>query len=178
MKVAIFQKNNLLCKLNGKFRHLWEAIRSWNWKEILMIGTVVFVIILFSYTAVSKLLDYEKFVFQMRLAPVPFMKTMAPVIGRVLPWIELALVVMLYKEKTRLLAYKASFVLMVLFEIYITWMKVVSVRTGITLPCTCGGILSRMGWEQHLFFNASVIVLLLLSIYWHRGKYPNKNNKP
>ncbi|MFC0318669.1 MULTISPECIES: MauE/DoxX family redox-associated membrane protein [Olivibacter] len=167
MKVTVLQDLGQ-GESKSKTQRYWDTARSWNWREIIMVGTAGFVILLFAYTGISKLLDYEKFVFQMRLAPVPLIKTVAPIIGRVLPWVELALAAMLYFENTRYFGYRASLVLMILFEIYISWMKIVSIKTGIHLPCTCGGIISSMGWLTHLIFNASVIVLLLLSTNWYK----------
>lgn len=151
-----------------KITQLREYLKTRDWKEIHITGTAVFVILLFSYTAVSKLSDYKTFVFQMQLAPLPLIKTVAPFIGRILPWVEIVLALMLSVERTRKLAAKIALILMILFEIYISWMQIVSIQTGIKLPCTCGGIISSLGWVQHLFFNALVILLLALSIHWQK----------
>ena len=125
-------------------------------------------ILLFMYTAVSKLFQQSVFVFQMRRAPLPLMYTLAPVIGWVVPIIELVLVALLYLNRTRLLGMVCSLMLLVSFEVYITGMKIMEMQTGIRLPCTCGGIISNMGWTAHLLFNAVFIFLLGLSIYNQR----------
>uniref|UniRef100_F4C139 Methylamine utilisation protein MauE domain-containing protein n=1 Tax=Sphingobacterium sp. (strain 21) TaxID=743722 RepID=F4C139_SPHS2 len=175
MKAAVIEKKNLLYRVRSKFHHLWGTVRSWNWNEIFSITVVFLTILLFSYTAISKLFGHEKFVFQMRLAPVPLIKSVAPIVGWVLPFVELILAFMLYKEKTRHNGFIASLVLMILFEIYITWMKVVSITTGVDLPCTCGGVISHMGWGQHLIFNAVFIVFLTLAIHWHKRQPLNRD---
>ncbi|MDX1365731.1 MAG: hypothetical protein R3243_16110, partial [Arenibacter latericius] len=41
-----------------------------------------------------------------------------------------------------------------------------------TLPCSCGGIISLLSWEQHLVFN---LVFLLLSIVGIIYSYHLKN---
>jgi hypothetical protein len=130
-------------------------------------------VLLFSYTASSKLIDYEKFVFQMRLAPLPVMKNVAPVLGWVMPVAEAMIVFGLLYKPLRLNALKASVVLIVLFELYITTM----LFSGRQLPCTCGGILSSMSWKEHLIFNAFFLFLGFLSIREELRKVPLWDNQ-
>src|SRR5699024_6776445 len=118
------------------------------------------------YTGVSKLLEYSKFVFQMQRVPLPLVQNLAPSLGWVVPIIEIALVAMLYFEKSRFWGLIGSLTLMVSFETYILWMKSLEVQLGIRLPCTCGGIISSMCWTEHLIFNAIFIILLALSTYF------------
>jgi len=130
-------------------------------------------IILFVYTATSKFLDYEKFVFQMRLAPVPFMKPLAPILGWTAPIVEMIIAIVLalgcftYSLKRRGLL--ASVILLSAFEIYI----IIMLLSGSPLPCTCGGIISQMGWKQHLIFNGFFIIGGILTI-----KYSEKPSAP
>jgi hypothetical protein len=136
-------------------------------KKLNFISLVVALyILLFSYTAVSKFLDYELFVFQMKLAPLPLMPTIAPIMGILLPLVECALCVLLLTDRWQVLALKLSVILMTNFEIYIVAM----LFTGKELPCTCGGIISTMGWKQHLLFNGFFIMIGLLAIYIHKYK--------
>lgn len=132
-----------------------QAILLWY-----IFGVAVLIIILFSYTGINKLLEYEKFVFQMRLAPLPILWPLAPIIGWLVPVAELVTVVGLYLNRTRILALRASLALMILFEVYIMWVR----STGLDLPCTCGGIISSMDWTTHFIFNAIVIVLIVLAL--------------
>lgn len=134
--------------------------------ELIITTTIVMVILLFMYTGVSKLLEYDKFVFQMRRAPHSFTQAWAPFLGRAVPLAELLLVLFLFLDKTRFWALIGSLILMVFFEVYIIWMKIIEVQTGIKLPCTCGGIISNMGWTAHLLFNAVFIFFLGLSVYY------------
>lgn len=122
---------------------------------------IAMIVLLFAYTAVSKLLDYQRFVFQMRLAPLPLMRTIAPVLGIVMPVIELMIVLGLLFKLFRLKALYATVALLAAFEVYITGMML----TGRHLPCTCGGIISEMGWGQHLLFNAVFIAIALWPIF-------------
>src|SRR5690606_16713410 len=77
-------------------------VKSRNWPEYLITVTVIATLLLFMYTAVSKLLNYDLFVFQMQLVPSDWLSTWAPFLGRAVPIIELVLVLLLYLNKTRL----------------------------------------------------------------------------
>ena len=139
---------------------------DFKFKDILKTITVILVIILFMYTGVSKLIEYNKFVFQMQRVPLPLIQNLAPTLGLAVPIIEIALVTMLYFDKSRFMGLIGSLTLMVSFETYIIWMKSLELQFGVRLPCTCGGIISNMGWTEHLIFNAIFIILLALSTYF------------
>jgi len=119
-------------------------------------------ILLFGYTAISKILEYNKFVFQMRLAQMPIIAILAPLLGILLPVLELMIVWMLYKDSLRIKGFYASILLLFTFEIYISIMLL----SGEKLPCTCGGIISQMGWKTHLLFNAVFMVISILPIIY------------
>ena len=119
-------------------------------------------ILLFGYTAISKILEYDKFVFQLKLAQMPMIATLAPLLGILLPILELVIVWMLYKDSLRIKGFYASFLLLFTFEVYITIMLL----SGEKLPCTCGGIISQMGWKTHLLFNAVFIIISILPIIY------------
>ncbi len=155
-------------RLKRWFASKWNLIKSLDKREAIITITIVLTILLFMYTAVSKLLNHSMFVFQMRRSPISFMQEWAPTIGWTVPSIELVLVILLFLERTRLWGMISSLLLMLSFEVYISWMKIVELQTGIKLPCTCGGIISDMGWTAHLLFNAVFIFLLGMSIYYER----------
>lgn len=136
----------------------------------------ILLIVLFAYTATSKFLDYDKFVFQMSLAPVPLMIVLASVLGWVVPVIEMVIAISLavgfFNPSIKTKGLYTSVILLSAFEIYIAIM----LMSGSHLPCTCGGIVSQMGWKQHLFFNAFFIINGILSIKYlqkHKASGPN-----
>jgi len=142
-------------------------------KEFAIEICIALIVLLFAYTGVSKVLDYDKFVFQMRLAPLPLMITLAPVLGVVMPVIELLIAMALLFNQTRLKALYATIGLLISFELYISGMML----TGRHLPCTCGGIISKMGWGQHLLFNMLFILLSITTIYLiKKNKQPALQN--
>ena len=129
---------------------------------------ILLILLLFVYTSASKFLDYDKFVFQMRLAPVPLMKTFAPIIGWFVPSIELVIAIFLtvgfFCPNIQKNGLYAAVVLLSAFEIYI----VIMLLSGSKLPCTCGGVISKMGWKEHLLFNGFFISTGILSIRYLR----------
>lgn len=138
------------------------------------------IFLLFAYTASSKFFDMHKFVFQMSLAPVPLMKTLAPALGWLVPTIEILIVAAIFfgifYSTIQMRAIYATVILLSAFEIYIGIMLLSHSK----LPCTCGGIISTMGWGQHLLFNAVFILSGTLSIHYlkkHNSTPPITNTR-
>jgi hypothetical protein len=125
----------------------------------------MFLILLFSYTASSKLIEHDRFVFQMKLSPLSPIRTFAPFLSWVVPIVELGITAILTIEllMTEHLLKKglwASLILISLFEIYITAM----LFSGKDLPCACGGIISLMSWKGHELFNGVTIILIATAL--------------
>jgi hypothetical protein len=115
-------------------------------------------ILLFVYTAVSKLLDYSTF--KLQLAKSPFISQLASIVVWALPVGELLAAAALIFKPTRLLGLYASLFLMTMFTAYIWAM----LNYSYDIPCSCGGILSKMGWEEHLWFNAAFVIVCIIGI--------------
>ncbi|MEJ8841887.1 MauE/DoxX family redox-associated membrane protein [Lacibacter sp. H375] len=115
-------------------------------------------ILLFTYTAISKLTDYEKFV--RVLDESPLIHKGADTIAWLLPVTELIVVLLLFFERTRRMGLYASLALLTVFTIYIGCMLLFVAE----LPCNCGGVLNKMSWQQHLFFNAGFLVINVIGI--------------
>jgi putative oxidoreductase len=105
-------------------------------------------ILLFTYAAVSKLVSVSLFRAQLHLQP--FSHGFADLLVFAIPAIELIAVALLLADRTRDLGLLISVVLLAAFTIYIAYILIL--YTG-KLPCSCGGILSRMSWGAHLVFN-------------------------
>ena len=115
-------------------------------------------ILLFVYAAVSKLLDYETF--KIQLSKSPFISPFAKMTAWALPVGEILLALALTSKRTRLIGLYASLFLMTMFTAYIYTM----LRYSYYIPCSCGGILSKMGWHEHLWFNLGFVVLSIIGI--------------
>jgi uncharacterized membrane protein YphA (DoxX/SURF4 family) len=116
-------------------------------------------ILLFMYAAVSKLLDYQTF--KVQLSKSPFITQFAGVTAWALPVGEILVAVALTFKSTRQKGLYASLFLMTMFTAYI-WMML---RHSYYLPCSCGGILSEMGWNMHFWFNLGFVLLTILGIF-------------
>jgi uncharacterized membrane protein YphA (DoxX/SURF4 family) len=115
-------------------------------------------ILLFMYAAVSKLLDYETF--KLQLSKSPFITQFAGVTAWALPVGEILVGLALSFKKTRLLGLYASLFLMTMFTAYI-W---VMLNYSYDIPCSCGGVLSKMSWNEHFWFNILFVVASIVGI--------------
>jgi len=123
-------------------------------------------VLLFTYAAISKLIDRQHF--QEVLAQMLLIKYVAGFISFALPVTELAVCALLFMPGTRLLGLYASFGLMVVFTLYISFMILFAPH----LPCSCGGVLEQLSWIQHLVFNVVFIALSATAIKLYQS---NKN---
>lgn len=115
-------------------------------------------ILLFTYAAVSKLLDYEDF--SIKIGQSPLLSAFAGYIAIGVPLIELIIVVMLCIPSLRITALFTSFCLMIMFTVYIY----IILNYSSYIPCSCGGVLQDLGWTEHLIFNVAFIILALLAL--------------
>ena len=115
-------------------------------------------VLLFVYAAVSKLLDFENF--QIQLGQSPLLSAFAGWVSWLVPMIELIIVLFLLFPKWRAIALFAAFSLMIMFTTYIF----IILNYSSFVPCSCGGILEKMGWTEHLIFNIFFVGLAVLGL--------------
>jgi hypothetical protein len=113
---------------------------------------------LFTYTAISKLLDFDRFKYQ--IGQSPFITNISWLVIWSIPSAEIIISIFLIFRRTRLAGLYLSFFLLLLFTGYIFIM----LRYSSYLPCSCGGVLSIMSWKQHLIFNLVFTGLALAGI--------------
>ena len=126
--------------------------------------------LLFVYAAVSKLMNMEVFRFQ--LSRAPYFGKFADLLAAILPVSELIIVTLLLWSKTRYFALWASFISMLVFTFYVSLLLL----SGKHLPCTCGGLIQKLKWHQHLIFNIAFSVFALIGIILYRKQ--NHINQP
>jgi uncharacterized membrane protein YphA (DoxX/SURF4 family) len=118
-------------------------------------------IFLFSYAGFSKLLDYQKF--SVQIGQSPLLTGFAGFI----PWLvigsEIGVSLMLMIPRLRLIAFFISFSLMVMFTSYI----IAILNFSSYVPCSCGGVLEKLGWSEHLIFNGVFVLLGFAGILLH-----------
>ncbi len=128
------------------------------YREQIVDVIVYLYIMLFVYAALTKILDFENF--QIELAQSPLLTTFAGPISFAVPIIEVLIALFLSYHKTRKIALYSGFGLMVMFTVYI----VIMVNFSPFVPCSCGGILEKMTWNQHLIFNIIFVIFGLIAI--------------
>lgn len=121
-------------------------------------------VLLFVYAAVNKLLDYENF--QVQLGQSPLLSAFAYWVSWLVPTIELLICLLLLIPKWRNMALFAACSLMMMFTTYIY----IILHYSSFVPCSCGGILEKMGWTEHLIFNIFFVVLAILGLLLEKQK--------
>lgn len=125
-------------------------------------------ILLFLYAAVSKLLSFETF--KVQLAQSPLLSAYADIIAWLVPGIEILIAFLLVIARFRTLALYASFTLMIMFTAYIF----IILNFSDFIPCSCGGVLEKLSWTQHLIFNAFFILLAGVAVFFTVRKNAKK----
>lgn len=126
-------------------------------------------ILLFVYAASSKLLEFEEF--QVQLAQSPLLSAYAGLIAPFVIISELLIAGLLSFQVTRLIGLYTSFYLMVAFTLYIYLI----LNYSDFVPCSCGGIIEKLDWTEHLFFNIAFAFLAILAITFLEK---NRNTRP
>ena len=104
-------------------------------------------IFLFVYTGTSKLLAPD--LFRAPVAQSILIRNYTEQVIRIVPVTELVISILLFLPVTRKVGLFCSFLLMALFTSYVGYM----LAFAKDLPCSCGGIIQKMSWPQHLIFN-------------------------
>lgn len=118
-------------------------------------------VLLFLYAATSKLIEYDKF--QLQISKSPIITDYAHILVWMVPALEIIISIMLLIERTKMIGLFASFTLMTLFTIYIYAI----LNYSDSIPCSCGGVLQKMTWDQHLIFNVFFVTIGILGIILH-----------
>lgn len=139
-------------------------------KKIIAETICALLVILFIYTGLNKLLDYDSFSFQ--LGRSPYLQNFSRPVALLLPPAELLVALALIIKRTRLAGFYASFFLMSLFTGYVAIMLSLSYY----LPCSCGGILQALSWQEHLVVN-SAFTLLAAAGALLQNRIPMRNHR-
>ena len=124
-------------------------------------------IAIFTYAAISKLMDFHSFRRQLFLSPL--LNPFGGFVAWFIPFSELVAVWLLFSLKNRILGFYFSFSLMVLFTSYIYYILHFSAE----IPCSCGGLLQHMGWKVHLVFNTILLMISATPIFLYAANTGN-----
>lgn len=129
-------------------------------KQRSLVIIIALLILLWSYTVGSKLMDLQQF--KQELFNQNFSKNIAILLLWFIPIAELLAAALLIIQKTRLLGLIISMILMTLFTGYIS---LVLLDYYDHIPCSCGGVLKALRWEEHLYFNLFFLSISIIGIY-------------
>lgn len=130
-----------------------------NGADHLIAITRFLLIVLFVYTATSKLIAHQQF--QGVLSKSPWLNSVAPVISYLLPVTELVIAVLLVIPVTVYTGLYMALFLLIFLTIYLLLM----VAFAPTLPCACGGVIGSLGWKSHIFFNLFFTCITIIAIW-------------
>lgn len=125
-------------------------------------------ILTLTYAALSKLA--ERNFFAGVLSQLPVLGRSAGLLSIILPASELLVSFLLLFPRLRKAGLCASFLMMLAFAVYVGGMMLFTPH----LPCSCGGVLNRLGWGGHLALNLS---LTALAFYAYRLEKTVTNTK-
>jgi putative oxidoreductase len=133
--------------------------------------SISLLIILWVYTAGSKLLEFNSFKHQLSMQHFPF--GLERIFVFALPLTELLTAYLLCKKQTLKAGLVLSLTLLIIFTVYI-----VLILTGINskAPCSCGGVLNFLNWKTHLLFNLTFMALNAWAIYHSSIKKGGREN--
>src|SRR5690606_31711863 len=127
-------------------------------KEIIIKIICYLYVLLFVYAATSKLIDFETF--KNQLGQSPLLSAYADIIVWAIPSSEIVIAFFLCFKKSRVIGLYSFYFLMIMFTAYI----IIILNFTSYTPCSCGGVLEKLGWIEHLYFNLAFIILSALSI--------------
>lgn len=113
-------------------------------------------VMLWAYASFPKFLNMKRFRYVMQSQIIP--KWLANILYVLLPIFEIAVMVLLIFKETRLLGMYISFLLMLIFTIYIGGAAFNFYKLYL---CPCGKIFSRMSWKEHFYANLTLTIMAL-----------------
>lgn len=127
-------------------------------KKTIPVVVSIFFVILFCYAAISKVMDFKNF--QVQISASPLLNGFSQFLPYTIIIVEFFIAGLLCYRKTRTTGLIGSLVLMLIFTGYIALLLI----TSDNLPCSCGRILEKMSWHQHLYFNMGCVILSIMAL--------------
>nr|WP_295924697.1 MauE/DoxX family redox-associated membrane protein [uncultured Dyadobacter sp.] len=132
-------------------------------RQIWMVAGLL--IVLFTYTGISKLLNLDEFERELARQTLPGCSKQ-PLLW-LIPATELIVAGLLVYRPTRQTGFYGSALLMLLFTGY---MGLVLLNFFDRVPCSCGGVIKEMGFATHFVFNLIFLALSILGIYMYNPR--------
>lgn len=124
--------------------------------------------LLFIYAASSKIFTYEKS--ELQLSKSPITTDFASTLVWLVPTTELMIAMLLIPSTTRTIGLYAALAIMSMFTAYIYAI----LNYSSSVPCSCGGVLESLSWDEHLLFNIFFMILAIIAILLKSDEIENK----
>ncbi|WP_051315834.1 MauE/DoxX family redox-associated membrane protein [Algoriphagus vanfongensis] len=119
-----------------------------------VISTIL--IVLFAYTGLDKLIDFEES--RKAFHNQTFPAELAEALAYAVPITELFIALLLLFSVTRWWGFLSSILLLTVFTTYV---GLIWVGAFPRVPCNCAGILESLGWSAHFILNSVCILLAI-----------------
>ena len=110
-------------------------------------------LMLWLYTAINKFMDLPQFHFALMRSPL--LAKFSKLLTWFIPSLEILLAILLFIPATRKKGLVGSFILLLLFTIYLIYMLAFTADR----PCSCGGVINSLTWPEHIVFNVFFLVV-------------------
>jgi hypothetical protein len=131
--------------------------------KITRLSITILFILLFLYTGISKILNYEQYASEIQQSPL--LKIIPIWAVWIIPVIELIVAIMLLTREWRLKGFYICCLLMVLFTFYVIGVN----QFSYYIPCSCGGLIDSLPGNIHILLNGLLVVLAMLGIYLEKN---------
>jgi hypothetical protein len=121
-------------------------------------------IFLMLYASISKIFEYNIFIQQLSLSPffaIGHTKTVAFLVLS----LEMIIAVLFLIPRAQNIAFLSSLCLLTSFTVYIH-----IIQYSEFIPCSCGGILGKLSWNDHIIFNIFFIIISFFGYYFNDSK--------
>lgn len=136
-------------------------------KKNLITEIIIFLLLLmWAYTFVSKVLDFDTFRRQINGAYL--LSSLGSPLPYLLQVLHLSLVVLLIKKSWRKIGLITSLSLLVLYTGYLIYI----LKFAPSIPCSCISLYSGFIWEDQLLVNFAVMVLNIIGLIMFSFKRP------
>lgn len=142
-----------------------------KYKNILLEIICFLFILLFVYAAMSKLLVFDQF--KIQVGQSTMLTPIVDIIAWGIPSLEIVIALVLIIPRFKRLGLYAAFSLMVMFTTYIFTI----LNFSDDIPCSCGGVLEKLGWIDHLIFNIAFVALAFTGILLMNNDKINNDEK-
>jgi hypothetical protein len=156
LEITVWRSNFTGAILNTSTMNGSKEIRK---NETLLNVLAALLILLFVYTTFTKIMDWQRF--RASLLSSPLLHLYASSIVWVVPVSELTVAACLFFPRLRFWGFLSASFLLLLFTGYIGYMLMANEH----LPCTCGGIIEKLSWQQHFVLNCVLTLLAATGTY-------------